>query len=88
MNNVPRKTNPFLFSTVFQEIDRSELSAIGALKKYGIQSRSTVVGWLRKYGKFDWETQTPLNIPKTPEQRLMELEQEVLLLRKQKAFLE
>jgi transposase len=27
-------------------------------------------------------------MPKTPEQRLMELEQEVLLLKKQKAFLE
>ena len=73
---------------VVQAIERSELSTTGALKKYGIQSRSTVVGWLRKYGKFDWETQTPSNMPKTPEQRLMELEQEVLLLRKQKAFLE
>jgi transposase len=73
---------------VVQSIEQRELSTTGALKKYGIQSRSTVVGWLRKFGKFDWETQTPSFMPKTPEQKLMELEQEVLLLRKQKAFLE
>ena len=44
--------------------------------------------WLRKYGKFDWENQTPSHMPKTPEQRILELEQQVKLLEKQKAFLE
>ena len=46
------------------------------------------MSWLRKYGNFDWENQTPNNMPKTPEQRIMELEAEVKLLQKQKAFLE
>lgn len=73
---------------VVQEIERGELSVTGAKRKYGIQGRATVINWLRKFGTFDWETQTPSNMPKTPEQRLMELEQEVLLLKKQKAFLE
>jgi transposase-like protein len=73
---------------VVQEIERGELSTHGAKKKYGIQSRSTIVNWLRKHGNFDWQNQTPSNMPKSPEQKLMELEQEVLLLRKQKAFLE
>ncbi len=73
---------------VVQEIERGELSTTRALKKYGIQARSTVVGWLRKYGNFDWENQTPSHMPKTPEQKIMELEAQVKLLEKQKAFLE
>lgn len=71
-----------------QEIERGELSTYSAQKRYGIQSRSTVIGWLRKYGNFNWENQTPSNMPKTPEQKLLELEQKVKLLEKQKAFLE
>jgi transposase-like protein len=37
---------------VVQEIERGELSTHGAMRKYGIQSRSTIVGWLRKFGTF------------------------------------
>jgi hypothetical protein len=44
--------------------------------------------WLRKYGNFDWENQTPSNMPKSPEQRIMELEAKVKLLEKQKSFFE
>lgn len=73
---------------VVSEVEQGKLSTTGAQRKYGIQSRSTVVAWLRKYGNFDWENQIPSNMPKTAEQKLMELEQEVLLLKKQKAFLE
>jgi transposase len=71
-----------------QEIEQGNLSVTGAQRKYGVQSRSTVVKWLRKHGNFDWQNQTPSNMPKSPNQKLMELEQEVLLLKKQKAFLE
>ena len=71
-----------------QEIERGELSVTDATQKYGIQGRSTVVNWLRKYGKFDWENQTPGHMAKTPEQKILELEQKVRLLEKQKAFLD
>ncbi len=71
-----------------QEIELGELSTKGAVRKYGIQSRSTVLGWLRKHGNFDWQNQTPSNMPKSPNRKLMELEQEVILLKKQKVFLE
>ncbi|MFV8270592.1 hypothetical protein ACNQGP_11755 [Flavobacterium sp. GT2N3] len=64
------------------------LTITQARKQYGIQARSTVVQWLRKFGNFDWENQTPSNIPKTPEQKIMELEAKVKLLEKQKSFLE
>ena len=73
---------------VVQEIERGELSQHGAVRKYGIQARSTVLTWLRKYGNFDWENQTPSHMPKSPEQKLMELEQKVRLLEKQKKQLE
>ncbi|WP_225318090.1 hypothetical protein [Flavobacterium luteum] len=58
------------------------------MSKYGIQSRSTIVGWLRKFGNFDWENHTRSNMQKSPEQKIMELEAQVKLLEKQKAFLE
>ena len=73
---------------VVQEIERGELSTTGAVRKYGIQARSTVVSWLRKYGNFDWENQRSSNMPKTPEQKLLELEAEVRLLEKHKFLLE
>ena len=73
---------------VVREIESGELSTTGARRKYGIQARSTVVNWLRKYGTFDWENQTPSNMPKSTQQQLMELEQKVKLLEKQKSLLE
>jgi len=73
---------------IVSQVERGELSTHQAQKKYGIQSRSTVMLWLRKYGNFDWENQTPSNMPKSPEQRIMELEAKVKLLEKQKSLLE
>ena len=73
---------------VVQEIEQGSISTYEVCRKYGIQSRSTVVGWLRKFGNFDWENQTLFNIPKSPELKIMELEAKVKLLEKQKAFLE
>ena len=73
---------------VVREIESGLISVTGSKRKYGIQARSTVVNWLRKYGTFDWENQTPSNMPKSQEQRLMELEAKVKLLEKQKAMLE
>ena len=73
---------------VVQEIEQGLMSKRQAKVKYGIQGDSTITKWLRKYGNFDWENQTPFNMPKTPEQKIMELEAKVKLLEKQKAFLE
>ncbi|MDV3567767.1 transposase [Elizabethkingia anophelis] len=73
---------------IVKEVESGALSTLSAQRQYGIQSRSTVVTWLRKYGNFDWENQTPSNMPKSPEQRILELEVKVKLLEKQKAQLE
>lgn len=73
---------------IVQEIERGHLSTTDATKMYDIQCRKTVVNWLKKFGNFDWDNQTPHNMLKSPEQRLMELEVQVKLLEKQKALLE
>jgi transposase len=73
---------------VVREVESGEISPTAAKRKYGIQGDRTVITWLRKYGTFDWENQTPSNMPKTQDQRLLELEQKVKLLEKQKALLE
>ncbi len=74
--------------SVVSEIERGENSIKGALRKYGIQSHGTVLNWLRKFGTFDWENQTPSNMPKSKDRKILELEQKIKLLEKQKAFLE
>lgn len=68
-----------------QEIESGQLSRSEASHKYGIQAKSTVREWLRKYGNFDWENQSRNTLSKTPEQKILELEAKVKLLEKQKA---
>ena len=70
---------------VVQEIEQGFLTRSQARDKYGIQAGSTITRWLKKYGNFDWQQQTPTTMSKTPEQRILELEQQVKLLEKQKA---
>jgi transposase len=70
---------------VVQEIESGEIGRTEACHKYGIQAKSTIREWLRKYGNFDWENQAQKNMSKTPEQRILELEAKVKLLEKQKA---
>ena len=74
--------------SVVSEIELGDLSIYEAKKKYGIQGGHTITVWLRKYGTFDWENQTPSNMPKSKDQKILELEQKIKLLEKQKAFLE
>ena len=73
---------------IVKEIESGQSGITECRNRYGIQSRSTIVSWLRKYGNFDWDNQIPNSMEKTPEQRIMELEAEVKLLEKQKALLE
>lgn len=73
---------------VVSEVESEELSIKGALRKYGIQSHSTVLGWIRKYGTFDREYQIQRVMDKTPEQKILELEQKIRLLERQNASLE
>ena len=69
---------------VVQEIKQGLLTATAALDKYGIQAASMVRTWLKKYGNFDYQYTPQQSMSKTPEQRILELEQQVKLLEKQK----
>lgn len=71
--------------SVVREVEKGHLSYKQAQKHYGIQGRSTVLEWLRKYGSFDWDNQTPYSMSKskTPEQTILELQEKVRLLEKQ-----
>ena len=70
---------------VVQQIESGELDRLSAHLKYGIQARSTITQWLRKYGTFDWENLNVVTLNKTPEQHIIELQAKVKLLEKQKA---
>ena len=70
---------------VVEEIESGKLDRLSAHLKYGIQARSTITTWLRKYGTFDWENLSIVTMAKTPEQKIAELEAKVKLLEKQKA---
>lgn len=81
--------------SVVRQIERGEMTYIEATKRYGIQSRSTVLNWLHKHSSMDWctlGTTTRQRIttmdqePLTPEQRIKELETQLLAAR-QKAQL-
>lgn len=88
---VRRKQSDYSLSFKLQlvrQIEQGQLSITAARKQHGIQSHGTVLNWLRKHGNFDWENQTPSNMPKSPEQKIIELEAKVKLLEKQKSFLE
>jgi len=70
---------------IVQEIEHGILSISQAQRSYGIQSRSTVVNWVKKFGTFSFEhTHSKQTMEKTPEQRILELEQRIKQLERQK----
>lgn len=88
-NNYVKRTQkdyPLSFKLeVVREIEQGVLTRSQAVLKYGIQAKSTIINWLRKYGNFDWENQSTMSESKTPQQRILELEAKIKLLEKQKA---
>lgn len=81
-----QKDYPMSFKLqLVSEIERGELTHSQAMIKYGVQARSTIKDWLRKYGNFDWENQSYQPMAKSPQQRIIELEEKIKLLEKQKA---
>lgn len=66
-------------------VEKGQMTYKQAQRTYGIQGRSTVLVWLRRYGQQDWSTlalqlarHEPLGgemtAPLTPEQRIKQLE--------------
>jgi transposase-like protein len=88
---VRRSSKDYSYSfkmAVVQEIEQGLLGLKEAHEKYGIQGSHTVAIWMKKYGNFDFSNKSNFVMPKSTEQKLLELEQKVRLLEKQKAALE
>ncbi len=69
---------------VVEQVEKGEMTYKQAQQRYGIQRRSTVLAWLRKYGRLDWNPRSKrrlsvakINIPLTPEQKIRELKEQL-----------
>jgi transposase len=70
---------------VVSEVERGELNYKQANRKYGIQGKTTVAIWMRKYASLEWKQCPTVSNKKTPEQRIKELE-ELLAREKEKVL--
>lgn len=102
MNSIAKRTQKdyslaFKLAVVAQ-VEKGELTYKQAQDRYGIQGKSTVLVWLRKWGKLDWSAGLspfhPRGIPMsepsplTPEQRIKELEQQLADTKQRAEFFE
>ncbi|MCK6606171.1 MAG: helix-turn-helix domain-containing protein [Ignavibacteriaceae bacterium] len=62
---------------VVGEVEKGEMTYKQAQKKYGIQGRSTVLQWLRKYGRFDWKKGVIMKGKATPAGEISKLKKEL-----------
>jgi transposase-like protein len=66
--------------SVVSQVEKGEFTYKQAQDRYGIQGRSTVLVWLRKYGNLDWSKPSLLFMSKskeTPAQIIKRLEKEL-----------
>lgn len=65
---------------VVSQVENGDYTYKQAQKEYGIQGRSTVLVWLRRYGNLDWskpKLHTMDNSKETPAQKIKRLEKEL-----------
>ncbi len=85
--------------SVIDQVERGELTYKQAQDRYGIQGRSTVLSWLRRHGRLDWSQGASSSYPGghvmadkpsplTPEQRIKELEQQLIETQQKADFFE
>lgn len=83
---------------VVDQVEKGEMSYKEAQARYGIQGCSTVLTWLRKHGRQNWNpealagrrspTMSDSPMPQTPEQRIKELEQQLAQVQQKADFFE
>ncbi|CNK83321.1 helix-turn-helix domain protein [Yersinia enterocolitica] len=63
MNQYVKRTQrdyPLSFKlAVVEQVEKGEMTYRQAQDRYGIQGRSTVLKWLRKFGQLDWLSPSP-----------------------------
>ena len=66
---------------VVSQVEKGEFTYKQAQSAYGIQGRSTVLVWLRKYGNLDWNKPKPrttsIIMKETPAQKIKRLEKQL-----------
>lgn len=88
---VPKRTQkdyslPFKMQVV-DEVEKGLMTYRHAQKHYGIQGRSTVLTWLRKHGKLDWQSKTPMKDKRPPKTAISQLEAKIKRLEEEKEIL-
>lgn len=79
-----QKDYPMTFKmSVVREVEETGIGVCAIARKYGIQSKTTVTTWLRKFGNFDHQNKVSTPMEKTKDQRLLELEQKIKVLEQQ-----
>ena len=69
------------------EVEKGLLTYKEAQFKYGIQGRSTVLTWLRKHGRLEWQESTAMKKKSTPNTKIKELERKLKRLELEKRIL-
>lgn len=89
--HVKRKQSDYSYAFKLQvvgEVERGELNQAQARRKYGIQGHATIRTWIEKFGKFDRSYELKRQSMKSPEQKILELEQQIKLLERKNRTLE
>ena len=72
---------------IIEDVEKGLLSYKQAQKKYGIQGRTTVLKWLRKHGRLDWQSKLPMKDQAPPKKRITDLEAKIKRLEQEKEIL-
>jgi transposase len=72
---------------VIDEIEKGLLTYKQSQKKYGIQGRSTVLMWLRKHGRLNWQKGESMGKKPAPNKKINELEKKIKRLEAEKEVL-
>jgi len=62
---------------VVEEVEKGELTYKQCQRKYGIQGKSTVLVWLRKHGRLNWQKRNPMKGKETPQEEIGRLKKEL-----------
>ena len=73
---------------VVEEVEKGEYTYKQAQRKYGIQGRSTVLVWLRKHGRMNWQKRNPMKNKLTPAEEIRKLKRELERVKKDKEILQ
>ncbi len=72
---------------VVDEVEKGYQSYRQAQDKYGIQGHASVLRWLRKYGRLNWNGVNHMKYSDTPQKKIKDLEKKVKKLELEKEVL-